>query len=420
MPAPSQKVREASDFTLFMPLFSTLNSFPARLNGVTFWIMKRKPLIIFGFLLFAILLGLFAFDVFDFSTKTSFSDFLVLVEEGKVESISIEGDSMKVKSEGKTLSVPNPDYPTFKKDMLERGVSISDDTTTLDDILNTLFNILFLAIFVFALYKALSWCSSTFHTVKHTGVHFSDIAGMDEVKRDMESIVREMKNPEESKKRVKGIILEGPPGNGKTLFARALAEESGVNFIATKGADFQGAVMGLGAMKVKMLFKKARNKKPCIVFIDEFDSIGEKRNYAGSGIDKENNRILTTLLNEMDGFIGGKGVLVVAATNSFQSLDPALIRPGRFDLKYTISNPDQKTRMELLEIYGKGKTFSSDLTPQILATVFDGLSSAAIESVINEAEEIRRSYNKEAITIECIVASASKCREKLNIKIKKN
>ena len=199
-----------------------------------------------------------------------------------------------------------------------------------------------------------------------------------------------------------------------------MAEESGVNFIATKGADFQGAVMGLGAMKVKMLFKKARNKKPCIVFIDEFDSIGEKRNYAGSGIDKENNRILTTLLNEMDGFIGGKGVLVVAATNSFQSLDPALIRPGRFDLKYTISNPDQKTRMELLEIYGKGKTFSSDLTPQILATVFDGLSSAAIESVINEAEEIRRSYNKEAITMECIVASASKCREKLNIKIKKN
>ena len=327
---------------------------------------------------------------------------------------------MKVKSEGKTLSVPNPDYPTFKKDMLERGVSISDDTTTLDDILNTLFNILFLAFFVFALYKALSWYSSTFHTEKHTGVHFSDIAGMDEVKKDMESIVREMKNPEESKKRVKGIILEGPPGNGKTLFARALAEESGVNFIATKGADFQGAVMGLGAMKVKMLFKKARNKKPCIVFIDEFDSIGEKRNYAGSGIDKENNRILTTLLNEMDGFIGGKGVLVVAATNSFQSLDPALIRPGRFDLKYTISNPDQKTRMELLEIYGKGKTFSSDLTPDILATVFDGLSSAAIESVINEAEEIRRSYNKEAITIECIVASASKCREKLNIKIKKN
>ena len=382
--------------------------------------MKRKTPLLLVLLVLAALLVLFSFDVFDFSTKTSFPEFSLLVEEGKVESIQIEGDTLKVKSEGKTLSVPNPDYPTFKKDMMEKGISVSDETTTLDDVLNTLFNVIFLALFVFAIYKALSWYSSTFHTVHHTGVHFSDIAGMDEVKKDMESIVKEMRDTKEGKKKIKGIILEGPPGNGKTLFARALAEESGVNFIATKGADFQGAVMGLGAMKVKMLFKKARNKKPCIVFIDEFDSIGEKRNYAGSGIDKENNRILTTLLNEMDGFSGGNGVLVVAATNSFQSLDPALIRPGRFDLKYTISNPDHKTRMELLKIYGKDKTFSSELTPEILSTVFDGLSSAAIESVLREAEEIRKAYNKEAITIECIIASAGKCREKLNIKIKKN
>ncbi len=382
--------------------------------------MKRKTPLLLVLLVLAALLVLFSFDVFDFSTKTSFPEFSLLVEEGKVESIQIEGDTLKVKSEGKTLSVPNPDYPTFKKDMMEKGISVSDETTTLDDVLNTLFNVIFLALFVFAIYKALSWYSSTFHTVRHTGVHFSDIAGMDEVKKDMESIVKEMRDTKEGKKKIKGIILEGPPGNGKTLFARALAEESGVNFIATKGADFQGAVMGLGAMKVKMLFKKARNKKPCIIFIDEFDSIGEKRNYAGSGIDKENNRILTTLLNEMDGFSGGNGVLVVAATNSFQSLDPALIRPGRFDLKYTISNPDHKTRMELLKIYGKDKTFSSELTPEILSTVFDGLSSAAIESVLREAEEIRKAYNKETITIECIIASAGKCREKLNIKIKKN
>ena len=382
--------------------------------------MKRKTPLLLVLLVLAALLVLFSFDVFDFSTKTSFPEFSLLVEEGKVESIQIEGDTLKVKSEGKTLSVPNPDYPTFKKDMMEKGISVSDETTTLDDVLNTLFNVIFLALFVFAIYKALSWYSSTFHTVHHTGVHFSDIAGMDEVKKDMESIVKEMRDTKEGKKKIKGIILEGPPGNGKTLFARALAEESGVNFIATKGADFQGAVMGLGAMKVKMLFKKARNKKPCIIFIDEFDSIGEKRNYAGSGIDKENNRILTTLLNEMDGFSGGNGVLVVAATNSFQSLDPALIRPGRFDLKYTISNPDHKTRMELLKIYGKDKTFSSELTLEILSTVFDGLSSAAIESVLRESEEIRKAYNKETITIECIIASAGKCREKLNIKIKKN
>ena len=343
--------------------------------------MKRKPIILLSFFIL-ILCALFVFDVFDTSTKISFKEFSTLVEENKVEAIRIEGDTLKVKSEGKTLSLPNPDYPTFKKEMMERGITVTADTTSLDDILNTLFNVLFMALFIYAFFKAISWYSSTFHTVRHTGVHFSDIAGMEEVKNDMAVIINEMRNNTKDGRRVKGIILEGPPGNGKTLFARALAEESGVNFIATKGADFQGAVMGLGAMKVKMLFNKAKKKKPCIVFIDEFDSIGEKRNYAGSGIDKENNRILTTLLNEMDGFSGNNGVMVVAATNSFQSLDPALIRPGRFDLKYTISNPDQKTRLQLLEIYGKGKTFSSDLNPQILSTLFDGLSSAAIESVI--------------------------------------
>ena len=382
--------------------------------------MKRKPTLIIVLSLAVLVLFFFAFDFLDISTKTSYKDFLSLIEEEKVESIVIEGGTLRVKAEGKTLSVPNPDYPTFKLDMMERGIPVSDNTTTLDDVLNTLFNIIFLALFVFAIYKAISWYSSTFHIVRHTGVHFSDIAGMDEVKNDMASIIKDMKNGSKEGRKIKGIILEGPPGNGKTLFARALAEESGVNYIATKGADFQGAVMGLGAMKVKMLFNKAKKKKPCIVFIDEFDSIGERRNYAGTGIDKENNRILTTLLNEMDGFGGTKGVLVVAATNSFQSLDPALIRPGRFDLKYTISNPDQKTRMELLEIYGKGKNFSTELSPVVLSTVFDGLSSAAIESVINESEEIRKKQGKDSISIEHIVIAAGKCREKLNIKIKKN
>ena len=384
--------------------------------------MRRKSTIFFIIiaLSLAFVLLILPEDLF-LGEKIPYSQFVSMVEEGKVESITIYEERVKVRSEGKTYSTSNPDYPTFKEEMLLSGINVEMGTSSLSSALDTVFNILFLAIVAFAIYKALDWYFHTFRCVRHTGVHFSDIAGMEEVKRDMALIVDSMKHKDRTATRnIKGIILEGPPGNGKTLFAKALAEEAGLNFIATRGADFQGALMGMGAMKVKMLFKKARRKKPSIVFIDEFDSIGEKRNYAGSGIDKENNRILTTLLNEMDGFIGGKGVLVVAATNSFQSLDPALIRPGRFDLKYTISNPDQKTRMELLEIYGKGKTFSSDLTPQILATVFDGLSSAAIESVINEAEEIRRSYNKEAITIECIVASASKCREKLNIKIKKN
>ena len=382
--------------------------------------MKKIPLLLAVVIIVSALVILFIPESLFSGTKTSYSTFTTLLEEGKVEKVTFSNDTLIVRAGGEKLSVPNPDYPTLKKDLLEKGVEVTEDSMSLDDALNSVFNFLFLALFVFAIYKAISWYSSTFRTVRHTGVHFSDIAGMDEVKRDMASVISEIKAGGKGGGKIKGIILEGPPGNGKTLFARALAEESGVNFIATKGADFQGAVMGLGAMKVKMLFNKAKHKKPCIVFIDEFDSIGEKRNYAGSGIDKENNRILTTLLNEMDGFSTNNGVLVLAATNSFQSLDPALIRPGRFDLKYTISNPDSKTRVELINIYTKNMTLSSEITPEILSTIFDGLSSAAIESILKVAEDVRKSINKDALTIECIIVAASKCREKLNIKIKKN
>ncbi|MDD7588878.1 AAA family ATPase, partial [Bullifex porci] len=189
--------------------------------------------------------------------------------------------------------------------------------------------------------------------------------------------------------------------------------ECGVNFIATKGADFQGALMGLGAFKVKMLFSKARRKKPCIIFIDEFDSIGEKRSYQGSGIDKENNRIITTLLNEMDGFSSLNGVVVIAATNSYQSLDAALVRPGRFDLKYTISNPDKDTRGELIDIYTKGKPLAPELTRDMLVNAFNGLSCAAIESILNEAISLMIQTEQKAIDARLINQAAIRIREKL-------
>ena len=222
-----------------------------------------------------------------------------------------------------------------------------------------------------------------------------------------------MKNKKQGIRNSRGIILEGPPGNGKTLFAKALAQECKVNFIATKGADFQGALMGLGAFKVKMLFAKAKRKKPCIIFIDEFDSIGEKRSYQGSGIDKENNRIITTLLNEMDGFTSLNGVIVIAATNSYQSLDAALVRPGRFDLKYTINNPDKETRGELIDIYTKGKPLAPELTKEILINAFNGLSCVAIESILNEAVSLMVQNNLPFIDHKVINQAALRVREKL-------
>ena len=340
-------------------------------------------------------------------------------ESGAVTSVTIKSDRLTYTlSESNTkYKTDNPSTPTLKEELLKEGISVKDETEdTLDSVLNTLINIIFFGIIIFGIYKLISYSTSTFRVVRHTGVRFSDIAGMYEEKEEILSAVKALGKDKTSTRPVRGIILEGPPGNGKTLFARALAEECGVSFIAAKGADFQGAVMGLGAFKVKMLFSKAGRRKPCIIFIDEFDSIGEKRNYAGSGIDKENNRILTTLLNEMDGFSQSSRILVIAATNSFESLDPALIRPGRFDLKFTVPNPDEKTRAELVKLYLKDTPLLDGLTESILVSSFNGLSSAAIEAVLNEAKALSERKGMNGIDRSVLVEAARKTALKLNTK----
>ena len=193
----------------------------------------------------------------------------------------------------------------------------------------------------------------------------------------------------------KGILLEGAPGNGKTLFARALAGEAKINFIPAKATDFESMFMAIGPLKVKLLFKKARAKAPCIVFIDEFDGVGTRRNYSGSAIETENTRIVTALLNELDGFEQNSGILVVAATNSRAALDEALIRPGRFDAKYTVPFPDANSIKELIKLYSKDKKHTSDCGAENLAAKFRGFSCAQIESVINRAAIIASQDSRE-------------------------
>lgn len=362
----------------------------------------------------------------DDAQNVQYKDFVEMVNLDEVQSVTIENDFVMFKSNGKTLKTSNPNYDGFVRDMLEHGIEVIDETKgddTFNNVMDMVFNVFFIGLIAFGAIKLIQYSRKTFKVVRHTGVKFNDIAGMEGLKKDMMFLVDVLKNPNAYKckgvRQVKGVILEGPPGNGKTLFAKALAQEAGVRFIATKGADFQSAMMSMGSRKIRMLFSKANRNKPCIVFIDEFDSIGERRNYAGTGIDKENNRIITAMLNEMDGFTANTGLLVIAATNSFASLDPALVRPGRFDLKYHIGEPDYATRLRLVEIYTKDKKLEEDLDGAALATSFDGLSCSAIEAVLNEASAIAVQHNSE-ISVQDILDAALKTGSRLASKPRTN
>jgi len=362
----------------------------------------------------------------DDAQHVQYKDFIEMVNLDEVQSVTIGNDFVMFTSNGKTLKTSNPNYDGFVRDMLEHGIEVIDETKGNDafnNVMDMVFNVFFIGLIAFGAIKLIQYSRKTFKVVKHTGVRFSDIAGMEGLKNDMMFLVDVLKNPNAYKckgvRQVKGVILEGPPGNGKTLFAKALAQEAGVRFIATKGADFQSAMMSMGSRKIRMLFSKANRNKPCIVFIDEFDSIGERRNYAGTGIDKENNRIITAMLNEMDGFTANTGLLVIAATNSFASLDPALVRPGRFDLKYHIGDPDYATRLRLVEIYTKDKKLEDGLDGAALAASFDGLSCSAIEAVLNEASAIAVQHNSE-ISVQDILDAALKTDSRLASKPRTN
>ena len=391
--------------------------------------MKKhiRPLVI---ILIVLILGAGTYFLFfrdrPLSSKhnyVTYKSFSAAINSSEVESAVIEKDRITFSMGGSEYITENPHSDTLAERLLSSGASVTDNSDfSATYVLDILFDVVFFGAIAFGIFKLLQYSNRTFKVVRSTDVSFKDIAGMDNLKKDMAFLVDVLKNPRkyDGKIRpVKGVILEGPPGNGKTLFAKALAHETDVNFIATKGADFQSALMSMSARKLKMLFNKARRHRPCIVFIDEFDSIGERRNYAGTGIDKENNRLITTMLNEMDGFIPYSGLLVIAATNSYASLDPALIRPGRFDLKYTIGNPDYKTRLELIGLYTKGKSLSSELSFDYLAGLLDGQSCAAIEAVLNEAQSICQMQNSTEISSEILISAAQKIGIKLNIKNRK-
>lgn len=387
--------------------------------------MKNKKLILIISII--IIIGIsFTFYIITKEDKKymNYRDFNYELEQENIEKVIIEQNTVSFmkKNDSKIYYTENPNYDEFKEKLLLKGIEVNTYSVeeNITFILDLLFYIFFFGVIGFGVYKLVNINSKTFSVIKKTNVKFEDIAGMDELKTEMMKLVEILKSPSNFKTKgirpIKGIILEGNPGNGKTLFAKALAGETDVKFIATKGADFQSAMMSMGARKIKMLFKKARKYKPCIVFIDEFDGIGERRNYAGTGVDKENNRIITSMLNEMDGFETTDGIIVIAATNSYASLDPALIRPGRFDLKYNISNPDINTRIKLIDLYTKGKILSENLDKNKMAEAFENLSCSAIETILNEASILSILENNKEITKDHIIIASRKANCNINLK----
>lgn len=374
--------------------------------------INRKFFVLFAVLLVA-LAAYFAWDSFPKKTSSiAYAEFWQAVENGQVTSVKFDGASIFFQKQAseESFKTENPQSPVLAEELMRRGISVTI-TKSGEEIFSLIFDLIFyiffFAIIIIAFRKFIS--PNSFRVVHKTGVKFSDIVGMDKLKRDMQQVMEIMKNPAEYAKRgirmPKGILLEGEPGNGKTLFARALAGEAKVNFIPAKATDFESMFMAIGPMKVKLLFKKARRCAPCIVFIDEFDGIGTVRNYSGSAIETENTRIVTALLNELDGFEESRGVLVIAATNSIKALDPALIRPGRFDAKLTVPYPDQEARVKLIEMYTRGKNPAQDCQPNKLSELFKGFSCAKIESVLNKAALIASQSGHQEFTLEDVKAA---------------
>lgn len=240
-------------------------------------------------------------------------------------------------------------------------------------------------------------------TETNTEVVFNDVAGIDEVKEEFEEVVTFLKKPQRftsvGAKIPKGVILIGPPGTGKTLLAKAIAGEAGVPFISISGSEFVEMFVGIGASRVRDLFKTAQQNAPCIVFIDEIDAVGRQRGAGIGGGNDEREQTLNQILTEMDGFKENTGIIVIAATNRVDVLDGALLRPGRFDRQVSINLPDVKGRLEILKVHARNKKLNEDISLGLIAQRTPGFSGADLANLLNESAIITARRNKVAITM---------------------
>lgn len=372
-------------------------------------IIKKRRNWIFGIIVL-ITYFVIALSLNETEQELTYREFQTMVEEEQVKSISINKKQEKLTIEDKEKNIyitESPSYEDFKKEMMEKGIEVT--TKTPSEWASIISSLITLAIYVGIFY--LIYRSLTGSQIKRTEtpaeipqIKFSDIAGYSEQKQDLTTYVEYLRNPKRFRKRganmPKGVLLYGPPGTGKTLFARAVAGEAGVPFFSVNGSDFIEMFVGLGAKRVRSLFEKAREKAPCIIFIDEIDSIGGKRNALSNS---EHNQTINALLTEMDGFAKDSGILVLATTNQPNNLDSALKRSGRFDSHISIPLPfTTEDRLKIINVHKRGREFDEDIDFKSLAKQWVGFSGADIESILNEAAIIATKDNLPVISKECL------------------
>ncbi|MCD4804217.1 MAG: ATP-dependent zinc metalloprotease FtsH [Desulfobacterales bacterium] len=348
--------------------------------------------------------------------KVSYTDFLAMVDEERIEGVVIQGQELFVTDINRNrFKVFAPQDSDLIKILRQKGVAInakppSESPWYMSLLVSWLPMIVLIGIWIFFMRqmqagggKALSFGKSRarLQSDQAPKVTFEDVAGIDEAKEELGEIIDFLREPKKFTRlggRIpKGVLLMGPPGTGKTLLARAIAGEAGVPFFSISGSDFVEMFVGVGASRVRDLFVQGKKNAPCIIFIDELDAVGRHRGAGLGGGHDEREQTLNQLLVEMDGFESNEGVILISATNRPDVLDPALLRPGRFDRQVFVSLPDIKGREEILKVHMKKTPIASDVSPIILSKGTPGFSGADLENLVNEAALLGAKRNKEKV-----------------------
>ena len=349
------------------------------------------------------------------SGKMVFSDFLKRVESGEVKEVLIRGKAVTGKlADGSTFRTFTADYPDLVKLLRDKGVKIAvepeDSNPWYAYVLQWVPMLLFIGVWIFFMRqmqgggaKALSFGKARARLIseKQNKVTFQDVAGVEEAKEELREIIEFLKDPPKFQKLggkiPKGVLLVGPPGTGKTLLAKAIAGEANVPFFSISGSDFVEMFVGVGASRVRDLFEQGKKHAPCIIFMDEIDAVGRHRGAGLGGGHDEREQTLNQLLVEMDGFETNEGVILIAATNRPDVLDPALLRPGRFDRQVVVARPDVKGREEILKVHARRIPLAPNVDLMVLARGTSGFSGADLANLVNEAALLAARQDKKIV-----------------------